>query len=365
MREVIKYALMMVVFMVTIGCEQSNLEVVPDDDSNHIVDIPEFGYIYFDGMADTKGVLYETPADDNRLKAGFGVIGYTHSYSSWVDAQSQIAPNVFDSHPQEVTWDGTVHSYEPMKAWHGKQLYAFFAYYPYGLTVSAENHRGNPYIDFTFSRSSLINQRDVMTGYNIDADYRTRSVGFEMKHRLTAVDVVANNLYTDQDQIKITSITIKLNNLLYDRVNIPLNMRDIDGLDYSYGMATNKSASFNLMPSGSNSITIGKQTNTPLTSSNNKTTMILIPQEQYIDTNSDGVKEDYTMTGAVNVEYQTLKNGTPTNTVAAKDYPFTVNRSLISGYRYYIQLNFAAGDITIAILESDLWGEEKVKHDFE
>ena len=95
------------------------------------------------------------------------------------------------------------------------------------------------------------------------------------------------------------------------------------------------------------------------------TTMILIPQEQYIDTNGDDVKEDFTMTGSVNVAYQTLKNGTITNTIAAKDYPFTVNRSLISGYRYYIQLNFAAGDITIAILESDLWEEENVKYDFE
>ena len=349
--------------MIAIGCEHANLEVSPDNDNNHVVDIPEYGYIYFDGMAETKGVLYETSADDNRLKADFGVIGYTHSYNSWIDAESHSTPEVFFQ--QKVTWDGKVHSYNPIQTWHGKQLYAFFAYYPYDLTTSPKTHLGNPHIDFTFNRSDLSKHVDVMTGDNIDADYRVISVGFEMKHRLTAVDVVANNLYTDQDEIKITGISIKLNNLLYDRVNIPLNMRDITGLDYSYGMATNKSAIFNLMPNGFSSLTVGKQTNTALTSSDRNTTMILIPQEQYIDTNGDDVKEDFTMTGSVNVAYQTLKNGTITNTIAAKDYPFTVNRSLISGYRYYIQLNFAAGDITIAILESDLWEEENVKHDFE
>lgn len=364
MRASIKYILMMVGLVLAIGCDHANLDVSSDNnDNNQVVDIPEYGYIYFDGMAETKGVLYETSADDNRLKADFGVIGYTHSYNSWIDAESQATPNVFFQ--QKITWDGNVHTYSPIQTWHGKQLYAFFAYYPYNLTTSTKTLEGNPYIYFTFKRSSLSDQVDVMTGHNIDADYRTRSVGFDMKHRLTAVDVVANNLYTDQDEIKITSITIKLNNLLYDEVNIPMNMRDITGLDYAYGMATNKTATFNLMPIGTASLTIGKQTNTALTSSDRKTTMILIPQEQYIDTNGDDVKEDFTMTGSVNVAYQTIKNGTPTNTIAAKDYPFTVNRSLISGYRYYIQLNFAAGDITIAILESDLWEEENVKHDFE
>lgn len=349
--------------VVTMGCNKGNPDMIPDDNKSTDVDIPEYGYIFFDSEA-TRGTLYETTPEDKRLKAGFGVIGYTYSYNDWTSAEPQARPNVFDNYPQEVTWDGGFHQYTPMQAWQGKQLYAFFAYYPWGLKTSAETYEGNPYVEFEFPRGDLAAHVDVMTGHVIDADYTTRSVSFNMKHRLTALDVVANNHYPSDkiDEIQITAMTIKLDNILYDKVNIPLNMRDEARLDYSYGMAGNKHAEYNLLPSGTLNIT--NIPNTPLTTSAANTTMIIIPQNQFIDANNDNILEDYTITGSVNVAYNTVSNGT-VNKIPAKDYSFTISKDLISGYRYYIQLNFADGDITIAILESDMWEDLRIKHDFE
>ena len=287
------------------------------------------------------------------MKADFGVIGYTHSYDDWTAAEPQSKPNVF--YKQKVTWYESKHEYTPMQQWQGKQLYAFFAYCPFELTVSPKDLEGNPYVDFEFKRNDLANQVDVMTGQVIDADYKTRSVAFDMKHRLTALDVVANNLYTDVTEIQVTSMTIKLENILYDKVRIPLNMRDEPGLDYSHGEANDKTAEYNLLPSGTGSIT--NKPNTPLTSSEANTTMILIPQNQ-------SPEMAYNIKGSIEVAYKTLSNGTTViSTTQNKD--FVISRDLIPGYRYYIQLNFAAGDITVAILESDMWDELRIKHDFE
>lgn len=364
----IKYLIMTAVLVMAVGCEDSRVELIPDDDTP-VVEIPEYGYIYFDSEAATRGSLYETDPEDNRLKADFGVIGYTHSYNDWNAAEPQAKPNVF--YRQNVIWDGSVHSYSPLQTWHGKQMYAFFAYYPTSLPVSGQNYEGNPYVDFTFSRNNLAGHVDVMTSHVIDADYRTRSVAFDMKHRLTALDVVANNLYEDQDEIRITSMSITLNNLLFDKVRIPLNMRDEPELDYYAGIASTKTATYNLLPDGTLSVT--DQTNTPLTSSAKNTTMILIPQNQYYYLNNEGkivdaengVLNDFTITGKVNVAYKTINDGTETGTVGAKDYDFTISRDLVAGYRYYIQLNFAAGDVTIAILESDMWTDKDINYDFE
>ena len=346
--------------MALFSCEsgQENLGVGGNDTT---IEIPEYGYIYFDGAAASRGVLYETTADDKRLKANFEVIGYTHTYDDWDAAKVQAKPNVF--YKQKVEWNGSVHTYykagntdtDGYEQWIGKQQYAFFAYYPYGnssISYSGENYEGDPYIDFTFSRSNLANQVDVMTAHAIDVDYRTPTITFDMKHRLSAIDVVANNLYKaeDADEIEITSISITLNDLVYDKVRIPLNMRDVAGLDYTaYSEATNKTATYNLAAGNK---TIGSTVNTPITSSTTQTTMIVIPQSQ-------------TLSGNVNVGYKTKKNGTLKENVGAKDYPFSFTREIVSGHRYYIQINFAPGNVTIAVLESDMWEEENINHDFE
>ena len=372
MRAMVKYLMMICALVVIIGCEDNSVDI-PNSEIEVDVDTPEYGYIYFDNQT-SRGSLIETEKDgegniiDDRFKYEFGVIGYTYIANDWSYAEVMTQPNVFANHPQRVTWNGSTHDYTPMQAWVGKQSYAFFAFYPYNLTVSGKNQTGNPYIDYTFNRSNLSQHLDVMTDDEIHIDYSARSVGFRMQHRLSAIDLRANNIY-DGVEIRITEMSISFNNLLYDKVHIPLNTRDKLKYNYYAGMAANTTATYELLSSGKTLSVPADGYDVPLTSIkgiNEGTTMIVIPQDQYIDTNGDGTEENFTMNGVVTVAYDTYVNGTKTGSIAAKGYEFSMDRSLIAGQHYYIMLNFAEGDVTIAIIESEKWEElPDITHEFE
>ena len=376
MKLILKYLTIAIVLVAFMGCERDDIDIPSNDRPIIEGEGAEYGYIFFDSES-TRGTLIEPEKDangyiiDNRLKQDFAVIGYTYIASEWSYAEAMTKPNVFDKHPQPVIWyeDETIHKYEPEKAWIGKQNYSFFAYTPIAnnITPSGSGEYGNPYIDFTFQRNNLAAHQDIMTADNIHIDYTAHSVGFSMQHRLTAIDVTANNLYSGGKELKITSMKITLNNLLYDKVRIPLNTSDKIAMTYPYGMASTKEATYNLLTNGSTLTVAPGAINALLTPQSEKTTMIVIPQEQYIDTDRDGTPEDYTLTGKVNVAYQIWKNGTQTGSVTAKDYPFSFDRSLTTGQRYYVQLNFAEGDVTVGIIQADSWEEypNDVDHNFE
>ena len=369
---------MIIALVAIVGCEHNEIDRPSTDNPIINGEGAEYGYIFIDSET-TRGTLIEPEKDangniiDNRLKQDFAVIGYTYIASDWSYAEAMTKPNVFGNHPQRVIWDGTKHTYTPIKQWIGRQSYAFFAYTPVAsnITASGSGVYGNPYIDFTFNRSNLANHQDVMTADNIHIDYSAHSVSFSMQHRLTAIDVTANNLYSDGEEIRITSMSITFNNLLYDKVRIPLNTTNKIAMTYPSGMASTKTATYNLLPNGGSLSVPSASINALLTPQVANTTMIVIPQEQYIDQNGDGdtddSNEDFTMTGTVKVAYQTYKNGTQTGSVTAKDYPFSFDRSLSSGQRYYVQLNFAEGNVTVGIIQADSWNEypNDVNHDFE
>ena len=352
-----------------VGCQQGQSteggDVVVDLDS------PEYGYIQFDFENGTRGDLYEKEnpddPDDNRLYADFGVMGYTYLANDWTIAEVQATPNVFDSHNQLVEWNrvygaGSMHTYSPPKYWQGKQKYAFFAYYPFGnsyVQTSAADYEGNPYIEFTLpSRSSVDAHVDVMTGYAIDANYTSRTVGFHMQHRLTALDVTANNLFTNGEKVVVTGLKITLDSLFYDKVRIPLNDRDVSELDYYEGMVANKTATYDIYRGSPIEVVSGVEAK--LTEPYKKS-MIIIPQNQHIDTDGDGVEEDHTMKGEVIVTYKvndTLHEN--------KKVEFSVDRDLKDRRHYFVQLNFSDGNVNIVILESDEWKDsERIDHEFE
>ena len=352
-----------------VGCQQGQ----STEGGDVVVDLgsPEYGYIQFDFENGTRGDLYEkenpNDPDDNRLYADFGVMGYTYLANDWTIAEVQAKPNVFASHNQLVKWNeeyGTkaMHDYYPPREWLGKQKYAFFAYYPHGnsyVQTSAADYEGNPYIEFTLpSRSSVDEHVDVMTGYAIDANYTSRTVGFHMQHRLTALDVTANNLFTEGQKVVVTGLTITLNKLLYDKVRIPLNDRDVSELDYFAGMVANKTATYDIY--GGKTIEVVSGVEAKLTEPYAKS-MIIIPQNQHIDTNGDGVEEDYTMKGEVIVTYKV--NDTLNEN---KKVEFSVDRDLKERRHYFVQLNFSDGNVNIVILESDEWKDsERIDHEFE
>lgn len=350
-----RYYIFALVLFALAACSQGQMPNGGNDDV--IINLPEseYGYIFFDAETGTRGELIE-PAD-KKLRGDFGVIGYTYMADDWTIAEVQAKPNVFDTTPQLVSYDTSksIHTYSPIKPWLGTQKYAFFAYYPWGLTTSG-GAEGNPYVDFTFSRDNLANQVDVMTAYAIDTNYATHSVGFNMKHRLTALDILARNLYTSGD-LTISSMSIELNNLLYDSVRIPLNDRDEPELVYG-GMAKTRTAAYTIIEQPI-VVECGEEANL---ASGNAKSIIFIPQDQHIDTNNDGELEDFAMTGTLIVTY-TDGNGTEHKN---KEIDFTINKDLKAGRRYYVQANFAAGNVNIVILESDEWTDgPKVDHDFE
>lgn len=378
MKLILKYLTIAIVLVAFMGCERDDIDIPSNDRPIIEGEGAEYGYIFFDSES-TRGTLIEPEKDangniDNRLKQNFAVIGYTYIASEWSYAEAMTKPNVFDNHPQQVTWDRTshTHTYSPLETWIGKQNYSFFAYTPIADNIKPSDREeyGNPYIDFTFQRNNLAVHQDIMTADNIHIDYTAHSVGFSMQHRLTAIDVTANNLYSNGEEVRITSMKITLNNLLYDKVRIPLNTTDKIAMTYPEGMASNTTATYNLLTNGTLAVAPGA-INALLTPQGANTTMIVIPQEQYIDQNGDGDtednNEDFTLKGKVNVGYQIYKNGTQNDSVAAKEYDFSFDRSLVSGQRYYVQLNFAEGNVTVGIIQADSWEEypNDVDHNFE
>lgn len=380
MKSILKYSLISIAFAFITGCSQN--DVLEDDNATY----PEYGYIFFDTELGngTKGTLINPNGpDDIPLEADFGVIGYTYVANEWTTAEVQATPNVFsinpliDHWPLRVTWNSSnnMHTYtnsasEPYVAWIGKQKYAFFAYYPYNnnyVKPSPYNKEGNPYLEFQLPGRGSVNSPadvsthvDVLTAHVIDTDYSTRSVSFRMQHRLTAIDIIANNLYTNGETVNINDISITLNNLVYDKVRIPLNSRDVRELDYYAGVVEDeddRKAYYKLL--SGKSINVGL--NTEITAVEG-TTMIVIPQDQKIDTtpdNNNDDKQDFTITGKVKVKY-TVKG---TEYTLSPD--FKINRDLLAGHRYYILLNFSDGDINIVVIESDVWSEREIKYEFE
>lgn len=369
MRRFYIYLLLVSALTLMVGCQQGQ----STEGGDVVVDLgsPEYGYIQFDFENGTRGDLYEkenpNDPDDNRLYADFGVMGYTYLANDWTIAEVQAQPNVFASHNQLVKWNGeygtkAMHDYYPPREWLGKQKYAFFAYYPYGndyVKTSAADYEGNPYIEFTLpSRSSVDEHVDVMTGYAIDANYTSRTVGFHMQHRLTALDVTANNLFTEGQKVVVTGLKITLDSLLYDKVRIPLNDRDVSELDYFAGMAENITATYDIY--GGEPIKVDSGVEAKLTEPYAKS-MIIIPQNQRIDTNGDGVEEGCTMKGEVIVTYK-VDDTLYENTVVE----FSVDRDLKERRHYFVQLNFSDGNVNIVILESDEWKDsERIDHEFE
>lgn len=324
--------------------------------------VPENGYIFFNTDVDSRGVLIE-----DRLEANFGVMGYYYA-SDWNTAKVQATPNVFDTYNQEVTWENNLHKYTPQKPWLAGQKYSFFAYYPYGLTTSAATYEGNPYVKYTLaSRSDATELVDVMTSQVIDTDAGARTVDFIMKHRLTAIDVVARNFNDQNQNVVISNMSIEFDNLLFNNVTIPLNYTEEPDLVYeALPTANTGEATYPLL--SNQSITIApsneKSEDTRITSSESETSMIIIPQERFYDLNKDNnideINEDCSLKGRIILDY-TLGNTTKTN----EPLEFQINKDLKSGRRYFIQLTFTTDAVTIAVIESEEWSDQNIYHEFE
>lgn len=196
------------------SCEKE--PVLQQGDGNYY---PIFrGYMQFSTEVSTRAQL----ATNMRGK-DFGVIGYQYSSTSnWGAANTTTIP-MADFFNQKVSCsaqgsctydvDGTMTG-DQYKLWEDSK-YTFFAYHPYngngnGITLSSKTAADTPLLIYTYpwvgedripiySSAYDASMYDLMTAEDIDCD-GSRNVKFDFKHRLFALEVLANNYNETQFQ---------------------------------------------------------------------------------------------------------------------------------------------------------------------
>lgn len=174
------------------------------------------GYMQFGTDVSTRAQL----ATDMHGKS-FGVLGYHYSFTTnWGAAKSTAKPEEFYNLKVSCGADGGVCTYDldngtdgnQLRPWDPKYMYTFFAYYPYdsgdgsvanGITLSDASKTGTPTLRYEYSwkdqtslpvyyAASNQDMFDLMTAEAIDED-GSSNVDLNFKHRLFAVEVLANN----------------------------------------------------------------------------------------------------------------------------------------------------------------------------
>ena len=164
------------------------------------------GYIQFSTDVSTRSQLATNMRGKN-----FGVFGYQYNTTTtWGAAKSTATPGVFYNQKVICDVNGTC-TYDTnnnedgnqYKTWEEKH-YSFFAYHPYGgagISLSDQTAVNTPKLTYTYDwygdaqRIDVTNSKnifDLMTAEAIDED-GSSSVAFDFKHRLFAVEILANN----------------------------------------------------------------------------------------------------------------------------------------------------------------------------
>lgn len=201
MRRLIYLSILIVVSTFLASCEKTQPDK-PSDGS-----LPIFrGYMQFSTQVSTRAQLAT-----NLREKKFGVFGYEYNTTTvWEYAKATATPKVF--YNQEVicgqtgntTYDISSEDGTQLKTWEMKH-YSFFAYHPYGgsgISFSGQNDVNTPTLTYTYGWLKNSNQRidatansdifDLMTAEHIDAD-GSANIGLNFKHRMFAVEVLANN----------------------------------------------------------------------------------------------------------------------------------------------------------------------------
>lgn len=429
MRSCLNIYLVALSALLLMGCEK---EPASTTDNNHY---PIFnGYMQFSTDVSTRAQL----ATNMRGK-DFGVFGYQYNTTTtWSAAKATATPKVF--YNQQVSCDANGNcTYDvdnnndngnQYKQWE-TQHYSFFAYHPYGgsgITFSGQNDVNTPMLMYTYGwygndpkdridATSNTNIFDLMTAEHVDADGST-NVGLNFKHRMFAIEVLANNynenvyqyeespVYvkdangnyvldangnkiqsTDTDGIPIFEqviskdengediilesaretlgiVTIKLENLRYNTMTIPISMASGEIKPVYGGPAEPFSQEFIVsmrdveIPAYNETIEdeYGKRgggipTSISKIGSNNGGYLMLIPQ--------DAIQgKEY------NIKFSLNWLNKPTESDDIKTtFESTINFE--AGRLYQVIINFVGSGITIALIEAGSWDPWTVEHTFE
>ena len=339
------------------SCDKRGMN--PDDVQNIDLDWP--GFIWFGADIPTKTetitnmkgrhfdvVAFKYGSDWNTFKATGtpASSGETKGFSCPTevscDANSGICTYKNNTDNNSVEWDGTM-------------KYSFFAFYPVtgtqGVTLSSTaSTPGVPKITYTVPSSNDADALpDVMTASNIDVQNTgSGTVSLNFRHQLSLLTVEARNL--DKSDITISNLVLTITSKRYGSITIPL-----DGSAATPGNTVTNNFSFAMQ--GGESVTVeefgknGTSENTVVSSKN----ITLIPQDPLI------IGEE--LAGSLTFTYG--HSGTSETKSETKSETFSSNKKFEAGKKYAFVLNFANDAVTIAIIESGEWIENRQSIIFE
>ena len=372
-----------------------------DDGTINLPVTPQDGdYIFFDIDRISRGELLE-----GTLKHDFNVIGYRYATDAWEYAKSQASQSrkfsflnnngetiteqmgVFNHCPLTVKYENGVHNYNDsgdtykdgnLRQWEKNLRYAFFGWYPTTLKLNGGNNNleGEPYISYSLPDGTDAEARkamvDVLTASDIDTyKAKSMSVAFEMRHRLSALDIHASHMitakalkdsYNDWDDVDdtasvtvtVNSVELKLDNI-YKEVDIYLNpdavilKNDVEYVGhYPSGSYTPKFTFENNVDG------IGYNEEKSLVPSDEK--LILIPQENVTATITTIT---YTIScGGISQAFTSTHN-------VAEDRDYSTELPLVEEHYAYLLLTITKSGLFIKVEQAPTWEEKKVEYEFE
>ena len=358
-----------------------------------------YGYMQFSTDVSTRAQL----VTDMKGKS-FGVLGYQYSpTTNWATAKPVTAP-MPDFYNLEVSCasnNGNC-SYDAFPTDDSKDLkeweesnYSFFAYYPKdgaGITRSEKTATNTPTLTYTYDWLNgsgkdwfkesypTVNTKgevvkldvvrlyheevpvyDLMTAEAVDVNgHGSGKVGLDFKHRMFALEVLANN-YNENTEGKtdareyISGLVLTLKGLKHSSMIIPMSMQGGE-----------KAPSYDGIEPGTRNFLISDPEE-----------MVVVPafNETY-EGRGEGVPTSISKLGSKNGGYLMLIPQTTglEGTLYWKElsnFPGTVATNFTSsiefkaGRLYQLYINYAGDGITIALIEAGAWDVFDVEHKFE
>lgn len=368
-----------------------------------------YGYMQFSTEVSSRAQLVTDMKDKS-----FGVLGYKYSATTnWATAKPVTAP-MSDFYNLEVVSVNENGSYKynydaypdlnderSLKEWE-EGNYSFFAYHPYtdentttGITLSTSNTTNTPTLTYTYgwlngsgkdwfkdsystvnTKNEVVKLNDVVRLYHKDVpvyDLMTAeaidvngtgsgTVGLNFKHRMFALEVLANNYNENTEgtydaREYISGLVLTLKGLKHSSMIIPMSMQggeeapSYDGIEPGTGTCNfliSDPEEFVMVPAFNETYEgrgEGVPTSISKLGSNNGGYLMLIPQT----------------TGLEGTLYWKELSNFP-GTVATD---FTSNIEFKAGRLYQLYINYVGSGITIALIEAGAWDIHDVEHKFE
>ena len=389
----IKYILLAAVLL-AISCEQ------PEQPSINLGELPiHRGYMQF-----STGVSSRAQLAESMRGRSFGVLGYKYSATTtWETAKVLATPSVF--YNQKVTCaDNGICSYDAYPSDDNKDFkeweegnYSFFAYHPYGgtgISLSSKSATNTPTLTYTYGWLNPTNQDgwfvtdfqtmdnkgntkkfnvvnlcdssapvfDLMTAEAIDVNSSDGSVNMNFKHRMFALEVLANNYNENTEgtydaRQSITGLVLTLTGLQHSTMTIPMSMQSGEAAPVYNGTAP-----------GTRSFLISDPMQT-----------VIVPAfNEIYEGRGEGIATSVSKLGGRNGNAgylmlipQTTGLSGSLNWIELSNFPGTISTEFSSniefkaGTLYQLYINYVGSGITIALIEAGAWEVKDVEHNFD